>query len=114
MSRRLGLSLAATQYGASMGRSHEAGTVGDFDRAQPVRLRKVPLNAGGYDEGGAYWGHKWTRGLMGAGFYEALYLVEGPSWEGGFDACLFLRALSRADAVKRCKELGFIVKGRQS
>lgn len=24
-----------------------------------VKLRKVPLDAGGYDPGGAYWGHGW-------------------------------------------------------
>jgi len=112
MARKLGLSPAATQYGASMGR--DSCAFGEFDKNQPVRLRRVPLNAGGYDEGGAYWGHKWTRGRMGVGFYEALYLVEGSTWEPGFEASKFIRALDRRDAVRQLKTDGFVVKGRQS
>ena len=43
------------QYGAPMGRNWVTG--GDFDPAQPLHLNYVPLNNGGYDKGGAYWGH---------------------------------------------------------
>lgn len=42
------------QYGAPMGRPYHLPA----DNTQPVRLylRKVRLNSGGYDNGGAYWG----------------------------------------------------------
>ena len=59
---RLGLSNACSRYGASMGRD----STRDRDLAEiiaeyhsdtvKVSLRRVPLDAGGYDEGGAYWG----------------------------------------------------------
>ena len=40
------------QYGAQMGRG-VAGAV----LAGKVHLQRVPLDGGGYDPGGAYWGH---------------------------------------------------------
>lgn len=44
----------STQYGAPMGRH----TVGHLDTSRrSVRLFRVRLDAGGYDDGGAYWGH---------------------------------------------------------
>lgn len=117
MASKLGLSPAATQYGASMGRG--SNLPGDFDQSQPVRLRHVPLDEGGYDEGGAYWGHSFQRGA----WFERLYLIEGPAWELGFEASMFIRVrvtpadhgrTVRACAVEKCKMLGFSVKGRQS
>lgn len=47
------------RYGAPMGRSGDylgalTGTTGDDWR--PFTLRRLPLDAGGYDAGGAYWG----------------------------------------------------------
>lgn len=51
---RFAYSIACSQYGASMGRSEShylrSDTVARF------ALQAVPLNAGGYDPGGAYWG----------------------------------------------------------
>jgi len=110
MARKLGLSPAATQYGASMGRDNDSP--GNFvDVPGGCRLRRVPLDAGGYDEGGAYWGHSYMRGV----WREPLYLLETE------DARMFFRvrvpsycASDRACAVAHCKALGFIVKGRQS
>ena len=43
-----------TRYGAPMGRS---GQKGDPDWYYRFSLRRVRLDAGGYDSGGAYWGH---------------------------------------------------------
>lgn len=43
---------AYSQYGSSMGRR-------EYHAGQPfgkLRLQHVPLNRGGYDPGGAYWG----------------------------------------------------------
>ncbi len=41
------------RYGAPMGRSNTGNAPVD----KTVRVFRVRLNAGGYDEGGAYWGH---------------------------------------------------------
>jgi hypothetical protein len=45
------------QYGAPMGRpsNHHPGHI-DTDEPIIIELRRVPLDAGGYDPGGAYWG----------------------------------------------------------
>ncbi len=45
----------STTYGAPMGRH----TGPDYleTEAGPIYLRRVRLDAGGYDQGGAYWGH---------------------------------------------------------
>lgn len=69
------------KYGASMGRytgPHYIETT-----AGKLRLRRVPLNSGGYDPGGAYWG-------LG----QPLFYVEDPDGN-----CHYLRAASR-DAAK--------------
>lgn len=51
------LSKAYSRYGASMGR-REARPQGDqADLALKVRLYRVSLDSGGYDNGGAYWGN---------------------------------------------------------
>lgn len=43
-----------SRYGAPMGRSESKG-----DPGAPYKFRvyRVNLNSGGYDDGGAYWGH---------------------------------------------------------
>jgi hypothetical protein len=41
-----------SQYGASMGRSSDL----PFESTGPLTVRHVPLDEGGYDPGGAYWG----------------------------------------------------------
>lgn len=54
------------KYGAPMGRaSHNDWTVNE--NAGPFRLVRCPLDSGGYDRGGAYWG-------IGT----PLYYYEGP------------------------------------
>ena len=40
--------------GAPMGRSNFGDT---FDVMRPLHLVRLPLDSGGYDSGGAYWGH---------------------------------------------------------
>lgn len=47
----------STRYGAPMGR-HSAPDLDTTPRT--VRLFKVRLDSGGYDDGGAYWGHGGT------------------------------------------------------
>lgn len=65
------------KYGSPMGRS----SCDRFDDGK-VRLYRVPLNRGGYDRGGAYWG----LGLP-------VYCVETIGGE-----CAFLRAQNRNEA----------------
>lgn len=65
------------RYGAPMGR------VDNFDPPPlRLRLRRVHINRGGYDSGGAYWG-------LGQPLYEAFN-------SEGF--CTYLRASSRQEA----------------
>lgn len=48
------LPVVSTRYGAPMGRH----SVPDLDTTRgSVRLFHAPLDSGGYDSGGAYWGH---------------------------------------------------------
>jgi hypothetical protein len=68
-----------TRYGAPLGRRGN----GRPDDCAKLYLRHVPLDAGGYDRGGAYWGH-------GARLYWA-------ASDDGFEA--YLRASTR-DAAK--------------
>lgn len=56
----------SSKYGAPMGR----GSSGDAPKGK-VRLFEVRLDSGGYDDGGAYWGHG-----------KRLYCVEGESMDG--------------------------------
>ena|SRR5579864_7478042 len=48
------------RYGAPLGRS---GAGAGHDGYQPMTLRRVPIDGGGYDGGGAYWGRR-PRGVM--------------------------------------------------
>lgn len=57
-----------SRYGAPLGRhGHDEGALLPGDR---VYLRRLRLDSGGYDEGGAYWGHGqpiyWAYALDGA------------------------------------------------
>jgi hypothetical protein len=45
-------SKASSKYGASMGRSSDL----DYSATGKLKLERVPLDSGGYDPGGAYWG----------------------------------------------------------
>jgi hypothetical protein len=75
------LSDVNSKYGAPMGRAE----VREAEASSPVRfyLSRVPLNSGGYDSGGAYWG-------LGRPVYQAKQ-VDGPDE-------FFLRAADREDA----------------
>lgn len=44
---------AYSQYGASMGRRNNTT---ERDTVTKLHLQRVPINQGGYDPGGAYWG----------------------------------------------------------
>lgn len=59
-----------SQYGAPMGRSNYGTNCMEDAPAKSVRLFRVNLDAGGYDDGGAYWGH-------GQAIYCALCEVPG-------------------------------------
>lgn len=70
-------SKGCSKYGADMGRSGSAPLVGR------VSLRRVRLDSGGYDKGGAYWG-----------IGETLYYASGSE-----DGEVYVRASGR-DAAK--------------
>jgi hypothetical protein len=74
-----------SRYGAPMGRASR--TPWDGDEGVKLRLAQVPLNSGGYDAGGAYWGH-------GTPLYCAWDAAPG----GRFLA--YVRASSRAAAAR--------------
>lgn len=46
-----------TKYGAQMGRTYAAECSVPRDYSGKLHLRRVYLDSGGYDKGGAYWGH---------------------------------------------------------
>lgn len=71
------------QYGAPIGRS-AYGIPENLD-PRSVRVFRVRLDAGGYDDGGAYWGH-----------YQSLYCAT----DNG-DYRQFIRACSRAEAIAK-------------
>ena len=73
----------SSKYGAPMGRADQAHP-GLVDEPLKISLRRVPLDSGGYDSGGAYWGHG-----------QPLYWVQSECGEVSW----FLRGSSR-DRVK--------------
>lgn len=80
---------AYSQYGASMGRPScigEAGTV------KKLHLERVRLDSGGYDLGGAYWGHG-----------EPLYVAWGDGLEEAQE--FFIRASDRDGAKEQARAL---------
>ena len=70
------------RYGAPMGRRGEGVPNGVGDHPMKYNLRRVRLNSGGYDDGGAYWG---------AG--QPLYYFEDEDGNSGY-----FRALTRTKA----------------
>lgn len=72
-------------FGAPLGRT---GRMLDYDEDAPelIRARVVPIDAGGYDKGGAYWG------LRPAGM--RLFAVQD-----GMGNIAFIDAANRADAI---------------
>jgi hypothetical protein len=85
------------RYGAPLGRSsdHLAGLIVE-PADTPFTLRRVRLNSGGYDDGGAYWG-------IGAPlFWWAIEIREGESR----DECSgYFRARDRAAAKAHIRGL---------
>lgn len=93
----LRLSEAGGPRGASMGR----GDMLPVNRADPIKLhlQRIPLNSGGYDAGGAYWG-------FGSRLYWAIAdaetLIAYPYSEPQQGrARVFVRALDREDAKEQ-------------
>ena len=74
---------ACSQYGASMGRRD---TITEPLTVEKIHLERVRLDSGGYDPGGAYWGH-------GAPLFVA--------WGGGQE--MFFRAGDRDEAKEIVK-----------
>lgn len=88
------LTNAASQYGASMGRSD---TVLDPGEAMKFRLYRMPMVDGGcYDTGGAYWGAPVPQGDG----YMWHALAEGPTGRNE----VFLRAWTRIGAKDKVRE----------
>jgi hypothetical protein len=77
----------ASRYGAPMGRPDTVHP-GDGDIAKTIEIRRVALDAGGYDNGGAHWG-------VGKRMYVALVTVENRI------GMLFFRATSDKAARER-------------
>lgn len=73
----------SSKYGAPMGR--HTGPNYLETSAGKLYLRRVPINSGGYDRGGAYWGSG-----------QPLFYVEDVDGNSQF-----LRAASRADAKRK-------------
>lgn len=79
------------RYGAPMGR---AGTRwSDPDWPMRFHLRKLPLDSGGYDRGGAYWG-----------FGRPLWCAWSRDELDGEPAVLYLRADTREQAKAEVRE----------
>lgn len=74
---------ANCRYGAPMGRH----SVSDLDTSGKLYLSRVHLNSGGYDAGGAYWGHG-----------QPLWAVSDET------DTIYLRAASREDAKRKIRE----------
>lgn len=85
------LSDVSSKYGAPMGRA-SVDDVAPGEVLGRFELARVRLNIGGYDSGGAYWGH-------GKPLYRARAFVDKGELEMGGMVEWFLRAESR-DAAK--------------
>lgn len=84
-----------SQYGADMGRrSTHADQPADVTGRMSVA--RVRLDAGGYDNGGAYWG-------AGEPLWRAYADVYSADW-----AELFFRAPDRDAAVRHVRKLGYV------
>lgn len=93
------MSQVGSMYGAPMGRREYRKA-----KALPkrnVRLFRVNINSGGYDDGGAYWG-------LGAPLYCAEALADDD--DGGDYYREFTRAYSRYDAAVKLGILHRLIK----
>lgn len=87
---------AGSKYGAPMGRSGGYGGAVELDCSARLRLSQVPLDSGGYDPGGAYWGAPDWRRHGDPKATACLYCAE--DHEGG---TLYLRAWTRDEAKRK-------------
>ena len=86
------LERVSCRYGAPMGRP---GAHPGDDPHCPIRVRLIPLDSGGYDSGGAYWGH-------GAPLWQARGIDE---FEGErSEICDWNRAHSKAAAIAEWRQ----------
>lgn len=83
-----------SEYGADLGRKCY-NTLGGESRYGPipVHIRIVPIDEGGYDPGGAYWG-------LGKPLWVAEFVVYEPETEQEFEG----RTFARADTVEEAVE----------
>ena len=86
---RLKLSKGYSQYGAWMGRPHHTPPIREEGARPRLTLRRVRIDSGGYDAGGAYWG-----------FGAPLYQVSG---DNGSDEVVeyYIRAATREDGKQQ-------------
>lgn len=80
------------RYGAPMGRHNRDGGFAIVPNGRRCTLVQIPLDSGGYDQGGAYWGH--SRG-------ERLYGFIGPI----SDIVAYVRAKDREAAKAAVREI---------
>lgn len=96
MAGRLKLSDVSSRYGAPMGRRDYTPPVREegLDRVR-LSLRRVYIDSGGYDNGGAYWG-----------FGAPLYQVSGHIGHAGEEEQIeyYLRAGTREAAKQQVRE----------
>ena len=87
----------SSRYGAPMGRKsdHLSGLIIEAIDS-PFTLQRIRLDVGGYDRGGAYWGHDLPL------YWWSVTLTEGDAT----DECSgFMRASSREDAKAQIRAL---------
>lgn len=78
------------KYGAPMGRGGNPHVDPDYDGL--MYLQHIPLDSGGYDRGGAYWG----TGVRLYGYATA---------EGDWEESGYIRAEDREDAKEKVREM---------
>lgn len=83
----LKLSKGYSQWGADMGRHEETPPIREEHQTIKLHLRRVRIDSGGYDAGGAYWGSSWP-----------LYQVSGEINNGEDLVEYYLRAVTRDEA----------------
>jgi hypothetical protein len=81
------LTKAYNKYGSSMGRKNQLN-----GKPEKLHLRKIRLNQGGYDQGGAYWGNTTNSHI---------YLAISPdNTENEEPVICYVRAENRNEAKK--------------
>lgn len=84
----------SAKHGAPMGRRHTGSGMIAILPASSIRLFRVKLDSGGYDDGGAYWGIESVGKLLYCA--QALEYIEGED----VHLQLFVRAKDRKEAAE--------------